>query len=93
MKTFQILTETYGDETLSRAYMFEWYKRSSRGRVSVEDDEPTGHPSLHAEIVEVEIEVVSPSIVPSGNFVELKSYCHLYGARGQRQAYLLPMPR
>ncbi|GFU87084.1 hypothetical protein TNCV_246731 [Trichonephila clavipes] len=27
--------------------------------------------SLHAEIVEVEIEVVSPSIVPSGNFGEL----------------------
>ncbi|GFX08139.1 hypothetical protein TNCV_4783541 [Trichonephila clavipes] len=48
---------------------------------------------LHAEIVEVEIEVVSPSIVPSGNFAELKLYCHLYGAQGQRQAYLLPMPR
>ncbi|GFV73661.1 putative transposase [Trichonephila clavipes] len=46
---------------------------------------------LHAEIVE--IEVVSPSIVPSGNFAELKSYCHLYSAQGQRQAYLLPMPR
>ncbi|GFU45349.1 ATP-dependent DNA helicase [Trichonephila clavipes] len=27
--------------------------------------------SLHAEIVEVEIEVVSPSIAPSGNFAEL----------------------
>ncbi|GFV52272.1 hypothetical protein TNCV_3197721 [Trichonephila clavipes] len=27
--------------------------------------------SLHAEIVEVEREVVSPSIVPSGNFLEL----------------------
>ncbi|GFT04989.1 hypothetical protein TNCV_4745171 [Trichonephila clavipes] len=27
--------------------------------------------TLHAEIVEVEIEVVSPSIVPSGNFAEL----------------------
>ncbi|GFW12822.1 hypothetical protein TNCV_3885321 [Trichonephila clavipes] len=27
--------------------------------------------SLHAEIVEGEIEVVSPSIVPSGNFAEL----------------------
>ncbi|GFT22614.1 hypothetical protein TNCV_2983831 [Trichonephila clavipes] len=26
---------------------------------------------LHAEIVEVEIEKVSPSIVPSGNFAEL----------------------
>ncbi|GFT11362.1 hypothetical protein TNCV_1144381 [Trichonephila clavipes] len=36
---------------------------------------PTGGLSLnrsfHAEIVEVEIEVVSPSIVPSGNFAEL----------------------
>ncbi|GFV88594.1 hypothetical protein TNCV_1244041 [Trichonephila clavipes] len=28
-------------------------------------------PHLHAEIVEVEIEVVSPSIEPSGNFAEL----------------------
>ncbi|GFW41922.1 hypothetical protein TNCV_6311 [Trichonephila clavipes] len=46
-----------------------------------------------AEIVEVEIEVVSPSIVPSGSFTELKSHCHLYGAQGQRQAYLLPLPR
>ncbi|GFW39494.1 hypothetical protein TNCV_3908031 [Trichonephila clavipes] len=42
-----------------------------------------------AEIVEVEIEVVSPSIVPSWSFSELKSHCHLYGAQGQRQAYLL----
>ncbi|GFY17828.1 g_PROTEIN_RECEP_F1_2 domain-containing protein [Trichonephila clavipes] len=46
-----------------------------------------------AEIVEVEIEVMSPSIVPSWSFSELKSHCHLYGAQGQRQAYLLPMPR
>ncbi|GFU59662.1 hypothetical protein TNCV_3186321 [Trichonephila clavipes] len=29
------------------------------------------HTNFHAEIVEVEIEVMSPSIVPSGNFVEL----------------------
>ncbi|GFX79949.1 CCHC-type domain-containing protein [Trichonephila clavipes] len=29
------------------------------------------HTDLHAEIVEVEIEVVSPSIVPLGNFAEL----------------------
>ncbi|GFT02399.1 hypothetical protein TNCV_4625301 [Trichonephila clavipes] len=32
---------------------------------------PRVHMDLHAEIVEVEIEVVSPSIVPSGNFAEL----------------------
>ncbi|GFS81491.1 hypothetical protein TNCV_896191 [Trichonephila clavipes] len=51
------------------------------------------HTDSLAEIVEVEIEVVSPSVVPSGSFTELKSHCHLYGAQGQRQAYLLPMPR
>ncbi|GFV46696.1 protein GVQW3 [Trichonephila clavipes] len=43
-KTFQILIEAYGDETLSSAYVFEWYKRFSGGRVSAEDDEPAGHP-------------------------------------------------
>ncbi|GFW08388.1 hypothetical protein TNCV_1657021 [Trichonephila clavipes] len=25
--------------------------------------------------------------------LSLNSHCHLYGAQGQRQAYLLPMPR
>ncbi|GFW98950.1 uncharacterized protein TNCV_1781691 [Trichonephila clavipes] len=37
-KTFQILTEAYGDETLSRAYAFEWHKRISWERDSVEDE-------------------------------------------------------
>ncbi|GFT43586.1 hypothetical protein TNCV_3133101 [Trichonephila clavipes] len=30
---------------------------------------------------------------PFGEFRRAKSYCHLYGAQGQRQAYLLPMSR
>ncbi|GFX03526.1 hypothetical protein TNCV_4751111 [Trichonephila clavipes] len=30
---------------------------------------------------------------PFGEFCRAKSHCHLYGAQGQRQAYLLPMPR
>ncbi|GFV67960.1 uncharacterized protein TNCV_1872421 [Trichonephila clavipes] len=30
---------------------------------------------------------------PFGEFRRAKSYCHLYGAQGQRQAYLLPIPR
>ncbi|GFY16637.1 uncharacterized protein TNCV_2787631 [Trichonephila clavipes] len=30
---------------------------------------------------------------PFGEFRRFKSHCHLYGAQGQRQAYLLPMPR
>ncbi|GFS91918.1 hypothetical protein TNCV_1930971 [Trichonephila clavipes] len=40
MKTFKILTDAYEDETLSSAHVFEWYKWSSRGRISVEEDEP-----------------------------------------------------
>ncbi|GFY00350.1 hypothetical protein TNCV_1663891 [Trichonephila clavipes] len=44
-KTFQMLTKAYGDETLSRAHVFEWYKRFSGGRVRVEDDEPPGGPT------------------------------------------------
>ncbi|GFW15291.1 hypothetical protein TNCV_3739951 [Trichonephila clavipes] len=30
---------------------------------------------------------------PFGEFRRAKSHCHLYGSQGQRQAYLLPMPR
>ncbi|GFW99547.1 hypothetical protein TNCV_3417801 [Trichonephila clavipes] len=43
MKIFQILTDAYGYETLSRAHVFEWYKRFSKGKDSVKDDESTGH--------------------------------------------------
>ncbi|GFV84175.1 hypothetical protein TNCV_3038361 [Trichonephila clavipes] len=42
-KTFQILTEAYGDQTLS-CHVFEWNKRFSGRRVSVDDDEPAGRP-------------------------------------------------
>ncbi|GFX43643.1 uncharacterized protein TNCV_510921 [Trichonephila clavipes] len=38
-KTFQILKEAYGDETLSYAHMFEWHKRFSGGRDIVGNDE------------------------------------------------------
>ncbi|GFU01845.1 piggyBac transposable element-derived protein 4 [Trichonephila clavipes] len=45
--------------------------------------------SLHAEIVEVEIEVVSPSIVPSGNFAELNRTvtCMVLKANDRRTSY------
>ncbi|GFV61903.1 hypothetical protein TNCV_4107071 [Trichonephila clavipes] len=46
---------------------------------------PSTH-GFHAEIVEVEIGGVA--IYHSfGEFRRAKSYCHLYGAQGQRQAY------
>ncbi|GFS52146.1 hypothetical protein TNCV_1105351 [Trichonephila clavipes] len=43
-KTFQILSESYGNETLSCAHVFEWHKRFSGVINSVEDDEPAGRP-------------------------------------------------
>ncbi|GFU21873.1 hypothetical protein TNCV_3283471 [Trichonephila clavipes] len=45
-KKFQILTEAEIDETLSRANVFEWRKKFSGKRLSVEDDEPAGSPRL-----------------------------------------------
>ncbi|GFV04111.1 hypothetical protein TNCV_917321 [Trichonephila clavipes] len=47
---------------------------------------------FNAETVEVEINGVA-LYRPFGEFHRAKSYCHLYGAEGQRQAYLLPIPR
>ncbi|GFV85463.1 uncharacterized protein TNCV_3772871 [Trichonephila clavipes] len=71
--------------------ILETEKRSCHQR---HDSCHPGAKILHAEIVEVEIEVLLPSIVrPFGEFRRAKSHCHLYGAQGQRQAYLLPMPR
>ncbi|GFW49163.1 hypothetical protein TNCV_332561 [Trichonephila clavipes] len=43
--------------------------------------------SYHAEVVEVEIGGVA-IYRPFGEFRRTKSYCHLYGAQSQRQAYL-----
>ncbi|GFW75289.1 hypothetical protein TNCV_4189441 [Trichonephila clavipes] len=43
-KIFQILIETYGDETLTRAPVFKLHKRFQGGRDSVENDEGAGSP-------------------------------------------------
>ncbi|GFV77111.1 hypothetical protein TNCV_691791 [Trichonephila clavipes] len=46
---------------------------------------PSTH-GFYAEIVEVEIGGVG-IYLPFGEFRRAKSYCRLYGAQGQRQAY------
>jgi hypothetical protein len=43
-KTYQLLREVYGEDTLSRARVFEWHRRFLGGREDVEDDERPGHP-------------------------------------------------
>lgn len=40
-----MLKEVYGEESLSRARVFEWYKRFREGREDVNDDERPGRPS------------------------------------------------
>ncbi|GFX94791.1 uncharacterized protein TNCV_2378641 [Trichonephila clavipes] len=47
-------------------------------------------PSVYAEIVEVEIGGVA-IYRPFVEFHRAESYCHLYGAQGQRRAYFLPL--
>ncbi|GFV45713.1 hypothetical protein TNCV_2839671 [Trichonephila clavipes] len=51
------------------------------------------HPDFHAEIVEVEIEVVSPSIVPSGNFPELNCTVTFMVLKANDRRTSSPMPR
>ncbi|GFU00822.1 hypothetical protein TNCV_4819641 [Trichonephila clavipes] len=43
---------------------------------------------FHSEIVEIGGVAIYR---PFGEFRRAKSYCHLYGAQGQRQAYFLPL--
>ncbi|GFW92050.1 protein GVQW3 [Trichonephila clavipes] len=76
-ETYNMMKTAFGDEAMSRARVFKWFRRFKEGRQSVNSNPRpplamrTRLHNLHAEIVEVEIEVVSPSIVPSGNFAEL----------------------
>ncbi|KAG5344036.1 MOS1T transposase, partial [Acromyrmex charruanus] len=41
---YKLLKEAYGENSLSRARVFEWYKRFSEGRESTEDDQRPGRP-------------------------------------------------
>ncbi|XP_025405001.1 protein GVQW3-like [Sipha flava] len=44
-ESFRMLNEVYGEECLSRARVFEWYKRFCSGREDVEDDDRPGRPT------------------------------------------------
>ncbi len=40
----KLLKEDYGENSLSRVHVFEWYKWFSEGRKSTEDDQHLGQP-------------------------------------------------
>jgi hypothetical protein len=44
-KTYQMLLLAYGDETMSRARVFKWFKRFKECRKTLENDEREGRPS------------------------------------------------
>lgn len=45
-ETYEMLKTVYGDNTLSRTTVFDWFKRFKDGRESVKDDARTGRPSV-----------------------------------------------
>jgi len=44
-ETHRMLKEAFGEQALSQARTFEWFKRFQDGRESVEDDKHSGRPS------------------------------------------------
>ncbi|GFV28921.1 hypothetical protein TNCV_3486631 [Trichonephila clavipes] len=84
--TRSILIDEYRITEFFSGYIVNFVKhiRSTLPDMMLVDEE-----LFHAEIVEVEIGGVA-IYRPFGEFRRAKSSCHLYGAQGQRQAYLLP---
>ena len=44
-----MLNMAYGDVAMKQATCFRWHKRFKNGRLSVEDDEHSGHPSTSTD--------------------------------------------
>lgn len=44
-ETFRLINEAYGEGTYGRTTVYDWYKRFTEGRTSIEDDERSGRPS------------------------------------------------
>jgi hypothetical protein len=53
-ETLEMFHGAFGEISLSRRAVFEWYSRFKAGRVSVEDDECSGRPSTSKIIENVE---------------------------------------
>ncbi|XP_018302490.1 putative uncharacterized protein FLJ37770 [Mycetomoellerius zeteki] len=53
-ETYNLLKQVYGHECLSRARVFEWFKRFQDGRKDVEDDSRPGRPSTSKTDVNIE---------------------------------------
>jgi len=61
-ETLTMIQQAFGDQSLSRAQVFQWHARFETGRTSVGDDEHTGRPTscTTPEIVARIQELVGP---------------------------------
>ncbi|KAG5321400.1 MOS1T transposase, partial [Pseudoatta argentina] len=67
---YKLLKEAYGENSLSRVRVFEWYKRFSEGRESTEDDQRPGRPvsvSTPQSVVEKQVVDLAPGYAPVHN--------------------------
>ena len=51
----EVLQDVYGDDAMSRAWVFEWHRRFKEGREDVEDDPRSGRSSTSTTEENVEI--------------------------------------
>jgi hypothetical protein len=71
-EAFQLLTEAYGEDCMSRARVFEWHERFSEGRESVKGDDRPGRPRT---VVFFDIQNIVMAVwVPSGQTVNQQYY-------------------
>ena len=68
---FQLLTENYGEDCMSRARVFEWHKRFSEVSESVKDDLPGRQPT--AVFFDIQV-IVMAEWVGSGQTVNERYY-------------------
>jgi hypothetical protein len=53
-KTLEMISEVFGEHSLSRTVVFEWHSRVKAGRVSVEVDERSVRPSKNKKTENIE---------------------------------------
>ena len=44
-ETYQLLRQAYGEDAMGRTQVFDWFRRFTEGRTSVESDPRSGRPS------------------------------------------------
>ncbi|KAG5313910.1 MOS1T transposase, partial [Pseudoatta argentina] len=77
IECYKFLKEAYGENSLSRARVFEWYKRFSEGLESTEDDQRPGRPvsvSTPQTVTKINSWILHQDNAPPHNALSVKRY-------------------